>query len=196
MGRCWGKQEGSGEGVGEGRWEGICATRRIGFEDTFCQGAACLAHPVCPVRLLTWNQGPAHLTGPPPPPPLPGPLPFSPRLLTCSPMQALVSNAFLADQHMHTSAWLGKLTHVPGPRGTALQQSLLTCIAHAASSPTTGQGSGAGQGHWAVQRWRLVSRPIIAFAVALLEKGNVKAAELADALSGTSMSTAVNGNVN
>ena len=80
---------------------------------------------------------------------------------------------------MHTSAWLGTLTHVPGPRGTALQQALLTCIAHAASSPTAGQGSGAGQG------WRLVSRPIIAFAVALLEKGNVKASELADALSGT-----------
>ena len=97
----------------------------------------------------------------------------------------MVSNAFQADQHMHASAWLGKLTHVPGPRGTALQQALLTCIAHAASSPTTGQGSGAGQGHGAGQGWRLVSRPIIAFAVALLEKGNVKATELADALSGT-----------
>ena len=79
---------------------------------------------------------------------------------------------------MQTSAWLGKLTNAPGPRGAALQHALLTCIAHTANSPTTGQGHGPGQG------WQLVSRPVITFAVALLEKGNVKAAELADALSG------------
>ena len=88
---------------------------------------------------------------------------------------------------MHTSAWLGKLTHVSGPRGAALQQALLTCIAHAASSPTAGQGQGAGQG------WRLVSRPIVAFAVALLEKGNVKGAELAEALSGTACHLSTSG---
>ena len=132
------------------------------------------AHPPAP----RWpaDLGPVLLTLPPPPPPFPS---------GCSPMQALMSNAFQADQHMHTSAWLGKLTHVPGPRGTALQQALLTCIAHAANSPKTGQGGGAGQSCGAGQGWRLVCRPIIAFAVALLEKGNVKAAELADALSGT-----------
>ena len=88
-------------------------------------------------------------------------------------MQALVTTAFQADQHMRASAWLGNLASVPGPRGTDLHQALFTCIANTASSPTLGQC------------WRLLSRPVLGFAVALLEKGNVKAAELADALTGT-----------
>lgn len=84
-----------------------------------------------------------------------------------------MANATQADQHMQASAWLGKLTDLPGLRGAALQQALLTCIANTGNSPAAGQG------------WRLISKPVIGFAVALLEKGNVKAAELADALSGT-----------
>ena len=87
-------------------------------------------------------------------------------------MQALVTTALQADQHMQASAWLGKLANVPGPLGADLHQALFTCIANTASSPTSGQG------------WRLLSRPILGFAVALLEKGNVKADELGVALSG------------
>ena len=87
-------------------------------------------------------------------------------------MQALVTSAFQADQHMRYSAWLGKLEFVPGLQGAALQQALFSCIANTANCPTSGQG------------WRLLSRPLVGFAVALLEKGNVSAAELADALSG------------
>lgn len=107
--------------------------------------------------------------------------------------QVLVASGFQADHHLQRSAWLGKLPNAPGPRGAALQQALLTCITNTASSGDmtgqgreTGQGQEAGQGPGPGQGWQLASRPVIAFAVALLEKGNVRAAELADALSGIS----------
>ena len=87
-------------------------------------------------------------------------------------MQGLVTSSFQADQQLHQSAWLASLPSVPGPRGADLETALLTCINNTASCPTTGQG------------WGLVSRPIITFAVAQLEKGNIKVGELADALSG------------
>ncbi|KAL3136619.1 hypothetical protein ABBQ38_005859 [Trebouxia sp. C0009 RCD-2024] len=105
-------------------------------------------------------------------------------------LQVLVASGFQADHHLQRSAWLGKLPNAPGPRGAALQQALLTCITNTASSGDmtgqgreTGQGQEAGQGPGPGQGWQLASRPVIAFAVALLEKGNVRAAELADALS-------------
>lgn len=108
-------------------------------------------------------------------------------------VQVLVAGTIQADHHMQRSAWLGKLPTAPGPQGAALQQALLTCITNAASSGhmtrqgnEAGQGHGAGQGQGPGQGWQLASRPVIAFAVALLEKGNVRLAELADALSGIS----------
>lgn len=47
-----------------------------------------------------------------------------------------------------------------------MQQALMQCIANISACP----GSG----------WEAVAKPLTTFAVALLEKGNVKAAELAD----------------
>ena len=87
-------------------------------------------------------------------------------------VQALVSSTFQADQQMQQNAWLASLPNVPGPRGADLEAALLTCITNTSNSPAAGQG------------WGLVSRPIISFAVTQLEKGTVKAAELADALLG------------
>ena len=83
-----------------------------------------------------------------------------------------MSSTFQADQQMQQNAWLASLPNVPGPRGADLEAALLTCITNTSNSPAAGQG------------WGLVSRPIISFAVTQLEKGTVKAAELADALLG------------
>ena len=74
--------------------------------------------------------------------------------------------AFQADQQRQNSAWLASLPLLPGPNGFTMQQVLLTCIANISACP----GSG----------WEAVAKPMITFAVALLEKGTVKAAELAD----------------
>ena len=87
-------------------------------------------------------------------------------------LQALVTSSFQADQQMQQSAWLVSLPTIPGPRGADLETALLTCIDNNTTCPTADQG------------WGLLSRPIISFAVAQLEKGIVKAGELADALSG------------
>ncbi|DBB12258.1 TPA: hypothetical protein ACH3X3_006361, partial [Trebouxia sp. C0006] len=87
-------------------------------------------------------------------------------------LQALVTSSFQADQQMQPSAWLASLPTIPGPRGADLETALLTCISNNTTCPTVDQG------------WGLLPRPIISFAVAQLEKGSVKAGELADALSG------------
>lgn len=87
-------------------------------------------------------------------------------------LQALVTSSFQADQQMQQSAWLASLPTIPGLRGADLETALLTCVSNNTTCPTAEQG------------WGLLSRPIISFAVAQLEKGCVKAGELADALSG------------
>ena len=87
-------------------------------------------------------------------------------------LQAVMTNAFQADQQLQRSAWLASLPGVPGPRGSDLETAMLACVSNTCSGAAPGQG------------WGLVSRPMINFAVAQLEKGVIKAAELADALSG------------
>lgn len=83
-----------------------------------------------------------------------------------------MTSSFQADQQMQQSAWLASLPTIPGPRGADLETALLTCISNNTTCPMADQG------------WGLLPRPIISFAVAQLEKGSVKAGELADALSG------------
>lgn len=84
----------------------------------------------------------------------------------CDSLQGLVAAAYQADQQRHSSVWLASLPALPGPDGQSIQQSLLQCIGNISACP----GSG----------WEATAKPMTAFAVALLEKGAVKAAELAD----------------
>ncbi|DBA84856.1 TPA: hypothetical protein ACH3X1_005879 [Trebouxia sp. C0004] len=93
-------------------------------------------------------------------------------------LQALVTSSFQADQQVQQSAWLASLPTIPGARAADLEKALLTCISNNTTCPAAEQG------------WGLLSRPIIRFAVGLLEKGSVKAGELADALSGEEESAA------
>ncbi|KAA6422807.1 MAG: hypothetical protein FRX49_07342 [Trebouxia sp. A1-2] len=87
-------------------------------------------------------------------------------------LQALMTSSFQADQQMQQSAWLASLPTISGPRGADLETALLTCVSNSTTCPVAEQG------------WGLLPRPMISFAVAQLEKGSVKAGELADALSG------------
>ena len=80
--------------------------------------------------------------------------------------QGTVTAAFQADQQRRNSTWLVSLPALPGPQGHSMQQALMQCIANISAC--------AGSG------WEAVAKPLTTFAVALLEKGNVKAAELAD----------------
>lgn len=85
-------------------------------------------------------------------------------------MQGMVTAAFQADQQRQNSVWLASLPTLPGPDGHSIQQALLQCIGNILACP----GSG----------WEGSAKPMIVFAVGLLEKGSVKAAELAELFEG------------
>ena len=82
----------------------------------------------------------------------------------------MVVATFQADQQRRNSTWLASLPGLPGPEGLSMQQAVMQCVANVSACP----GSG----------WEAIAKPMITFAVALLEKANVKAAELADLFDG------------
>lgn len=87
-------------------------------------------------------------------------------------VQGMVLSAYEAEQQLRSSAWLASLPALPGPDGHILEQALITCVSNMAACPKSG--------------WTAAAKPLIGFAVALLEKGTVKAAELADLFDGKS----------